>query len=605
MPRAHEVTGIVAASLLRYVRRALGEAGVDALVAATGDDPALLADESAWLPLDGLLRLANAAGDLTGDRDIGRRVGEETMRWTVAQGLDAEQRSRGAPGPAVRVALEFAGRMSTALSLDVADEGPSHIDIELRLAPGAPADPLLCQAVLGYFVQVPEQFGVVSVATHPECLARGDERCRIRIGWSGAVERDYVPRHDAVGQVEQLHAIASELTSAPDPVTLLQLAVDRVGQVVTAPRFVVAALVDGQVLVASHGLTPEEADDALARADERVAAGARNLCVAELRTPRHVFGRLVALFPELSVVGDNDPRLLGAYAGHVAAALEASAALASARRDRDTAQVVLRLARELAGATTSAQVGARLEEAIKRTTEADVVRVERAGIEPATGRGWSVSVPLVARSSVFGSVVAEWWRHPPERSHHDLIRGLVDQAALAFDVAELLDRVRHRALHDELTGLPNRALLKERAEEALAASTHVGTSVALLFVDLDRFKSVNDDLGHAGGDELIRQVGARLRAVVRPSDTVARVGGDEFVVLLPDVEGAEDAMETAEALRGALHAPFAVGAEVRHVSCTIGVATGPAGSWEDLLAAADAAMYRGKDAGRDAVTYSG
>jgi diguanylate cyclase (GGDEF)-like protein len=125
--------------------------------------------------------------------------------------------------------------------------------------------------------------------------------------------------------------------------------------------------------------------------------------------------------------------------------------------------------------------------------------------------------------------------------------------------------------------------------------------VAVLFVDLDRFKWVNDTLGHEAGDELLRQVAGRLRSCLRGSDTLARLAGDEFTVLLEDVGGPEDALTVAQRIRSALQQPFSVAGQPAHITASVGVAlSGPeVGGPQDLLRRADAAMYGAKAAGRD------
>jgi diguanylate cyclase (GGDEF)-like protein/PAS domain S-box-containing protein len=159
-------------------------------------------------------------------------------------------------------------------------------------------------------------------------------------------------------------------------------------------------------------------------------------------------------------------------------------------------------------------------------------------------------------------------------------------------------RLTHHALHDPLTGLPNRALLLDRLEVALAQRNRGG--VAVVFVDLDHFKLVNDSLGHAAGDTLLSAAATRLRAVVRPGDTVARFGGDEFVILVESVVDERDAEGLAERLAGALAEPFDVAGNEVFVTASIGIAvsSGTNGDAHGLLRDADAAMYRAKEAGR-------
>ncbi|MDQ1519451.1 MAG: hypothetical protein QOI55_524 [Actinomycetota bacterium] len=158
-----------------------------------------------------------------------------------------------------------------------------------------------------------------------------------------------------------------------------------------------------------------------------------------------------------------------------------------------------------------------------------------------------------------------------------------------------------QALRDPLTRLANRTLLVDRLANVLSRASRHAASAALLFLDLDRFKVINDSLGHAAGDEVLRVVAKRLAALVRPADTVARLGGDEFVVLCDDIEGVRGAELIAERVSAALQAPVTAGGTDVVVSASIGIAVidDPTLDAETLLRDADAAMYRAKERGRD------
>ncbi len=158
-----------------------------------------------------------------------------------------------------------------------------------------------------------------------------------------------------------------------------------------------------------------------------------------------------------------------------------------------------------------------------------------------------------------------------------------------------------QALHDRLTGLPNRVLLRDRVEHALARAGRRGASVALLIADIDRFKVFNESLGHDGGDRLLVAVAERLTELLRPGDTVARMGGDEFALLCEDIAGYHEAAGIASRVVGAFEKPFHVQGSDLSLTVSVGVAVGAlAGPAPELLLRdADVAMYRAKDAGRD------
>jgi diguanylate cyclase (GGDEF)-like protein len=163
------------------------------------------------------------------------------------------------------------------------------------------------------------------------------------------------------------------------------------------------------------------------------------------------------------------------------------------------------------------------------------------------------------------------------------------------------DELAYQASHDPLTGLPNRALFIDRLEHALARARRSRSKIAVVFLDLDNFKLVNDTHGHAAGDRLLLAISARLSAAVRPGDTVARFGGDEFVVLCEDLAGEEDAVRIARRTVDAGSRPVEIGAVEHKITVSAGIAIvdeGHLATASDLLRDADAAMYRAKASGK-------
>ena len=165
----------------------------------------------------------------------------------------------------------------------------------------------------------------------------------------------------------------------------------------------------------------------------------------------------------------------------------------------------------------------------------------------------------------------------------------------------------HRALHDPLTGLPNRVLLLDRLEGALARIRRHEAFLAVLYLDLDRFKTVNDNLGHEAGDQLLHVVARRLQDTLRPSDSIARLGGDEFAAVLPDLGGSIEAVQIAERLLAAVAEPVDLGEGELVTTVSIGIAVVGAGhgvaSAAELLRRADFAMYTAKDRGRARIEH--
>ncbi len=180
----------------------------------------------------------------------------------------------------------------------------------------------------------------------------------------------------------------------------------------------------------------------------------------------------------------------------------------------------------------------------------------------------------------------------------DFLQALANVLADALERQAIEDGIRHRALHDSLTGLPNRVLFGDRLEHALARLERRGGLAAILFLDLDRFKSINDSLGHQVGDELLAAVAPRLKRAIRASDTVARFGGDEFGILIEDVGDERDAIEMAERIASVFARPFVLAGSEQFITTSIGIAIARGGELPaELIRDADAAMYRAKDRG--------
>lgn len=212
----------------------------------------------------------------------------------------------------------------------------------------------------------------------------------------------------------------------------------------------------------------------------------------------------------------------------------------------------------------------------------------------------AIATPVHENGTVIGSLVAA--SYAEGRRHTDAERAILlafaEHVSLAVTDANTLEAM-YRAFHDSLTGLASRALFLDRLQHELAQATRSGNNITLLFVDLDRFKMVNDTLGHTAGDALLVEVADRLRDCLRASDTAARFGGDEFVILL-HATSAADAVIVADRVIEAVRRPFCVNGMDVVVDASVGIACSEAGavSADDLLRDADVAMYRAKRLGR-------
>ncbi|WP_133717292.1 MULTISPECIES: sensor domain-containing phosphodiesterase [Methylocaldum] len=217
---------------------------------------------------------------------------------------------------------------------------------------------------------------------------------------------------------------------------------------------------------------------------------------------------------------------------------------------------------------------------------------------------WSTPI-FDARQNVIGTF-AVYYREPqrPSDKHARLVETAIHTAAIAIERSRVEDRIQRLAFYDALTGLPNRALLMDRAAQALALSARDKKETALLFLDLDRFKTVNDSLGHHVGDGLLRSIAGRLRGCLRDTDTVSRLGGDEFVVLLPET-GGDSAAQTAERILSVVAQPYVIEDYRLSITPSIGISMYPqdGGDVESLVKHADTAMYHAKEKGRNTYQF--
>ncbi len=227
-------------------------------------------------------------------------------------------------------------------------------------------------------------------------------------------------------------------------------------------------------------------------------------------------------------------------------------------------------------------------------------RFRESKLQADAGMRSAVTVLIKAKGDPYG-VLGVGSRTPRNFTQDDVsfMQSIANVLANAIERRRTEERTQHEALHDPLTGLPNRNLFLDRLQHALSVAARRENSIAVLFLDLDQFKLVNDSLGHAAGDELLGAVAPRIEQALRPGDTVARFGGDEFAVLAEDIGSERGATRIAERIAEALSRPFVLRDREHFVSASVGIAIGSGNEApEALIRDADSALYRAKERGR-------
>jgi diguanylate cyclase (GGDEF)-like protein len=230
----------------------------------------------------------------------------------------------------------------------------------------------------------------------------------------------------------------------------------------------------------------------------------------------------------------------------------------------------------------------------------DEKRFQQSELQRRQGVKSAAVIVIKGKGQPYG-VIGAGSRRPHDFSQEDVnfMQAIANVLANAIERRRTEERTQHEALHDPLTGLPNRTLFLDRLQHALSVAARRETSLSVLFLDLDQFKLVNDSLGHAAGDELLAAVAPRLEQALRPGDTVARFGGDEFAVLAEDVGNERGATRIAERIAEALARPFILREREHFVSASVGISIGGGNEGpEALIRDADSALYRAKEHGR-------
>jgi diguanylate cyclase (GGDEF)-like protein len=669
-----ETAGLTMRLIIGYVRNARGEAGVEELLRRAGETRplAVLENERVWSSYEAKIALMRAAGEVTGEPDVGRRIGSYVLDSSVGPSLRLVFAMFGSPTALLRHIPHANAKFATMTQIQADVTSRTSAVVRYRVEDGYTPSRYDCDYTYGLLTQIPRLFELPPARIeHDQCQVDGAPECIYAMSWRARHRalRRWASRSgpmDAFVVHERLQELQHALTDIVgradlDLDAVLSQVAERAAYAVNARAFILAAHLESGDEPAVHvnGVDPARRLDLGRRLLEgRPLSDRDHAIVAPVRSAVRDYGRLAALGSAPFLPAEQE--LLKAYAALAAAALDALVARQEAEERRRSAEILLTFAGQVAGARRPSEVVQVGVEALRTLPEADVACVlllepdgllavaAAAGFTPdesrrldevrlpahgtpqlraflstphevavvtaasdgpfldgllaAVGVRVAALVGLRCADHVHGLAFAGW--RPSTGTPHvgprllDRLKGVGIQTTIGLDKTELLQQVQLQAQTDPLTGLTNRRAFMEALGAAQYEVTAQGSVAGLLFLDLDRFKSINDELGHAAGDQLLLQVADRLAGCLGPRDILARLGGDEFTVLLPAPHGRREVLDLSARMLQAMEAPIELAGRSLRIRPSIGAALlRPGGDASHVLQTADAAMYAAKTAG--------
>jgi len=656
----HHVSGVYTKMLMEFLAETMPVDGIHQLLENAGECRSLdeLGTASSWSSYDQFRRLLEERSklDTTSLHDQTARLADWLGTWELSQSAQTLE-SPGkllASGSALNPLVPIRRYEKTEVA-------PNEWTIREWFVDGYEPYPEFCDFAAVQYALVPIVFNLPpGDVTEEECQSRGDAACLFRLRWEtrdGDSKEDYYRMRSELleTRLEQIHHMIADLASNDQYEEVLR------GFVGSSLRASVGAC--GAILaiepmagvprrVYSEGLTESEAES-MADSLLEGGGGSNKVVAVDVSSARRHYG-VLAVDESGGVFSSLSRATLETYARLAATALDAADALDDARHQAKTAQVLLELATSLTEIVSAEEMAEKVAGAVP-----DVIDCDRAAIfldssvglpgasdegvrlagssgydentvgllrsrsfeKPSAnapvargvvqrtlsdvGNAATVTAPIVVAGETIGFIAASVLSDPDRLAITsrlaDRLKGLAAQTSTAIANARLVDQIRFQAVHDALTGLPNRALILDRTEQMLGRARRTHVQVGALFIDLDGFKEVNDTLGHGVGDRLLQAVSERLSLTMRQSDSIGRLGGDEFVVLVDGTTGAGPEL-VAERLLRVLRAPFELegspGGPLT-LTASIGIAIGVRSSAADLLRDADIALYEAKAAGKD------
>src|SRR4051794_31679780 len=559
------MSGLTGRLILAYVEREGGRDAVDRVLAATGmtEREADLRDEASWFSFEEKIALWSAAGEALDDPQVALHGGRAALELSVAEGLKRALRALGSPELVFRNVVRANAKFNWSHRLDCEQVGPQRVRLRYIDLCGVGYDKLDCDYTAGLLSVVPQLFGLPAAkVSHVACGSRGAECCEFDVTWTPGL---HAARRIAIG--------AGVATAGLAVAGLLPEAGVVGGAGALAAGIRALLFLRGQVQRLSTRV--EQQDEAISRLLESLGDLSADLRLDEVLDKITSTAQVAAGGKHFALLlTDGDSVRADRDSGIPAPSLRLLEEWAVSVRDELTRGAIvlddLSVVPELAGAAADADVPL----------------------------GSLCAVPLVFRDDMVGVLVALAHGTTVFLPHDAAALGAyAAQAAIALSNARLVERLERQAAEDPLTGLANQRAFHVACGHELSRTARDGRPVAIVALDLDHFKAINDAHGHPYGDEVLRRAAQALAGTVRPHDTVARMGGEEFALLLPDTD-ADGARAVAERARAAAAPVVAPG---RGLTASAGVAshTGTYAALERLLAHADRALYRAKAAGRD------
>ena len=645
--------------VLEHLSGCLGDDGVAELLRRSGETrtAAVLRDDTQWSSYAQFRRILEEAARLLGGVERLAEVSESDVTSTMPEMAGMVQ-AFGSPAALFAAMPDGESALARILHGRSEEVGPADWRLHVALIDDHEPFPELCTHLGAVCAASVRLFGLQATCVEERCQRLGDDECSFRLRWDESAdlggqlqfaraELDVVRR-----RLELFQQSIGDIVSSDDLDSVLRRVVRIGARSTMAPVFLLALQSEAWTTRSLYAVGVDD-DEAATVAARALAEPLEDTIVVKVTSARRHYGHLLAVGTPPALIASERP-VLEAYARLAAAALDSAYALEEARRQADAARALLDLSTDLGDIASPGELAVRVVHAMPAVMGCDGAAMllvdgniaqmaAHHGFDPeagpllakvsipvdssadhgvrihgiddapsplaeimrATGVVTVATSPVAIDGAVLGFLVAAVGDDPGRILHDpqlaDRFAGLAGQAAVALRNGLLLERIRHQALHDSLTGLPNRTLIIDRAEQMLARARRNRSASAALFLDLDGFKEVNDTLGHGAGDQLLGSVAARLATAVRANDTVGRLGGDEFVVLTDGLSLDAGPEVVAERLLDVLRSPFELEGRDRPlvVTASVGIALGDRESADDLLRDADIALYSAKAAGKN------